>query len=110
MEEGLNASAQECGLNLEELAAVLQPIIESCTKDAISAGKNYIFSHSISDKHADVSVSGCLEQGVVEIGVCTSCKDKFLFIYSYVVCFRCSPTTFSNAWLTKKHLFNFAFI
>ena len=59
MEEGLNASAQECGLNMEELAAVLQPIIESCTKDAISAGKNYIFSHSISDKHADVSILNC---------------------------------------------------
>ena len=54
VEESLQASAQECSINLEELAAVLLPIIESCTKDAISAGKNYIFSHSISNKHADV--------------------------------------------------------
>ena len=54
VEESLNASAQESGINLEELAAVLQPIIESCTKDAISAGKNYIFTHSISMKHAEV--------------------------------------------------------
>ena len=54
VEEGLKVMAQDCSINLEELSGVLQPIIESCTKDAISAGKNYIFSHSISIKHAEV--------------------------------------------------------
>ncbi len=34
--EEINKAAQELELDLEELASVVQPIIETCTKDAIS--------------------------------------------------------------------------
>ena len=35
-EEEINQLAKELELDLDELASVVQPIIESCTKDAIS--------------------------------------------------------------------------
>ena len=35
-EEEINKLAKELELDLDELASVVQPIIESCTKDAIS--------------------------------------------------------------------------
>ncbi|KAK2156555.1 hypothetical protein LSH36_210g04002 [Paralvinella palmiformis] len=42
----------ECKIMQNDFDAVLQPIVESCTKDAISSGKNWIFSHSSSDAHS----------------------------------------------------------
>ncbi|CAN8004556.1 unnamed protein product, partial [Ixodes hexagonus] len=45
-DDKLTAQAKGCDLEIAELDKVLQPIIESCTKDAISAGKGWIFTHS----------------------------------------------------------------
>ena len=44
-EEEINTSAKELELDLEELASVVQPIIESCTKDAISVSEIFISSY-----------------------------------------------------------------
>lgn len=37
--ETLQAQADENGVDLTEFDGILQPIIDSCTKDSISAGK-----------------------------------------------------------------------
>ena len=42
--EHLELLASDTGMNLEELESVLQPIIDSCTKESISGGKVWIFS------------------------------------------------------------------
>jgi len=45
-EEKLCVMAEEVGIDCTELNALLQPIINSCTKDAISQGKAWILSKS----------------------------------------------------------------
>lgn len=42
----IQSQADENGIILSEFDAVLQPIIDSCTKDSISAGKNWILQHT----------------------------------------------------------------
>ena len=42
--EHLELLASDTGIDLEEMEVVLQPIIESCTKESISGGKVWIFS------------------------------------------------------------------
>lgn len=44
--ETLQCQADENGIDLEEFDNILQPIIDSCTKDSISAGKISFFEHS----------------------------------------------------------------
>ncbi|KAG0431598.1 hypothetical protein HPB47_021652 [Ixodes persulcatus] len=53
-DDKLTAQAKSCDLEIAELDKVLQPIIESCTKDAISAGKGWIFSHSTTPQRNDL--------------------------------------------------------
>ncbi|XP_064626296.1 calcium homeostasis endoplasmic reticulum protein-like isoform X2 [Lineus longissimus] len=50
-EDQLQKLLKECDVPMEELDTIVQPIIESCTKDAISGGKNWIFSHNLSPSH-----------------------------------------------------------
>lgn len=38
--------AEENSIRLNDFDAILQPIIDSCTKDSISAGKNWILQHT----------------------------------------------------------------
>ena len=42
--EHLELLAADTGMDLEEIETVIQPIIESCTKDSISGGKGWIFA------------------------------------------------------------------
>lgn len=41
--ETLQGQATENGIELGEFDSILQPIIDSCTKDSISAGKIFVF-------------------------------------------------------------------
>lgn len=41
--ETLQCQATENGIELGEFDSILQPIIDSCTKDSISAGKIFVF-------------------------------------------------------------------
>lgn len=43
--------ATELNVNLEEFDAVLAPIAENCTKDSISSGKAWIFTHTSTPRH-----------------------------------------------------------
>lgn len=54
--------AQEMEVNLSEFDATLQAIIDSCTKDAISAGKQWIFAAAKSPRHAEVIANYLLQK------------------------------------------------
>lgn len=41
--ETLQCQANENGIDLNEFDSILQPIIDSCTKDSISAGEIFVF-------------------------------------------------------------------
>jgi len=43
--------ANELNIDLKEFDDVLQPIIENCTKDSISGGKAWIFTHTSTPRH-----------------------------------------------------------
>ncbi|VDP01302.1 unnamed protein product [Soboliphyme baturini] len=49
----LNQFAEECQMNLDELMSVMDSLKESCTKEAISSCKSWIFEHFLSFKHGD---------------------------------------------------------
>uniref|UniRef100_A0A8C9RDQ0 Calcium homeostasis endoplasmic reticulum protein n=1 Tax=Scleropages formosus TaxID=113540 RepID=A0A8C9RDQ0_SCLFO len=44
----------ETQLDMAEFDSLLQPIIDTCTKDAISAGKNWMFSNAKSSQHCEL--------------------------------------------------------
>ncbi|ALC43736.1 scaf6, partial [Drosophila busckii] len=50
---------------LRDFDAVLQPIIESCTKDSISAGKNWILQHSTDSAKINVVLQYLLKKALV---------------------------------------------
>jgi calcium homeostasis endoplasmic reticulum protein len=52
-EEKLCIMAEDIGLDCTELNALLQPIISSCTKDAISQGKAWIINKSHQNPRAN---------------------------------------------------------
>lgn len=58
-QEELQREANACNVNLQELYNLLQPIIDSCTKDSISSGKSWILQHAVSKSQA-LCVAHCL--------------------------------------------------
>lgn len=57
--EDLQKEAEACGIPLQELYAILQPIIDSCTKDSISTGKSWILQHATNKAQA-LCIAHCL--------------------------------------------------
>lgn len=55
----LQMEAETSGIPLNELYAVLQPIIDSCTKDSISSGKSWILQHATNKMQA-MCIAHCL--------------------------------------------------
>jgi len=45
-EEALQDLCSGTSISMEDMDSILQPIIDSCTKDSISAGKQWIFTHA----------------------------------------------------------------
>lgn len=62
--EYLLKSAKEEEIDLAAFDQVLQPIIESCTKDHISAGKNWILQYSTGMKRAKIVLQYLLQKCV----------------------------------------------
>ncbi|XP_054273893.1 calcium homeostasis endoplasmic reticulum protein-like isoform X2 [Macrosteles quadrilineatus] len=60
--EHMNAEATECSLNFAEMDAILQPIIDSCTKDSISSGKAWILQRATGKKINSVIASYLLSK------------------------------------------------
>lgn len=57
--ESLVREADELGINLNDLDSILQPIIDSCTKDSISNGKAWILQRATSKSVNDL-LARCL--------------------------------------------------
>ncbi|XP_022918336.2 calcium homeostasis endoplasmic reticulum protein [Onthophagus taurus] len=55
----LQKEAGECNVHIEELQQILQPIVESCTKDSIQTGKSWILSHATNKPQA-FCIANCL--------------------------------------------------
>lgn len=55
----LQKEAEECGIALQEIYNILQPIIDSCTKDSISNGKSWFLQHA-TDKQKAYCIVECL--------------------------------------------------
>lgn len=75
--ENLLADAGECNLNFSELDSILQPIIDSCTKDSISNGKAWILQRASSDKANNVISKYLLSKLVLTL--------SFLYFYYLIV-------------------------
>ncbi|XP_073977010.1 SR-related CTD associated factor 6 [Rhodnius prolixus] len=63
--ESLVREADELGINLNDLDSILQPIIDSCTKDSISNGKAWILQRATSKSVNDL-LARCLLYKVLE--------------------------------------------
>ncbi|XP_067644151.1 calcium homeostasis endoplasmic reticulum protein isoform X2 [Eurosta solidaginis] len=61
----LEKQAEENNIVLRDFDAVLQPIIESCTKDSISGGKNWILQHSSDSAKSNVVLQYLLKKALV---------------------------------------------
>uniref|UniRef100_A0AAR5QEN0 Calcium homeostasis endoplasmic reticulum protein n=2 Tax=Dendroctonus ponderosae TaxID=77166 RepID=A0AAR5QEN0_DENPD len=61
----LQREADDCGIVLTELNSILQPIIESCTKDSISNGKSWFLQHA-STKQKSSCIVQCLLYRVLQ--------------------------------------------
>lgn len=48
--EKMKSDAANCNLSFSELDSVLQPIIDSCTKDSISSGKAWILHRATNER------------------------------------------------------------
>ncbi|XP_047231691.1 calcium homeostasis endoplasmic reticulum protein isoform X2 [Girardinichthys multiradiatus] len=57
MEQQIQKLLLETQLDITELDNLLQPIIDTCTKDAISAGKNWMFNNAKSPQHCELMAS-----------------------------------------------------
>ncbi|CAG2066557.1 unnamed protein product [Timema podura] len=53
-EDALQRASEEAGVSINEFDSVLQPIVDSCTKDSISSGKGWILQRSTSPKADEV--------------------------------------------------------
>lgn len=60
--EYLQKSAKEENIDLASFDEVLQPIIDSCTKDSISAGKSWILQYSAEDKKPKIALQHLLQR------------------------------------------------
>lgn len=55
----MQQAAEQCGVVLSDLNAILQPIIDSCTKDSISNGKSWFLQHATTKQKSSCIVQ-CL--------------------------------------------------
>lgn len=61
-EDSIQLLADEAEVGFGEIDQILQPIIDTCTKDSISAGKGWIFSRSSSPKCNEVMAKYLLKK------------------------------------------------
>ncbi|XP_033477775.1 calcium homeostasis endoplasmic reticulum protein isoform X3 [Epinephelus lanceolatus] len=57
MEQQTQKLLLETQLDITEFDSLLQPIIDTCTKDAISAGKNWMFNNAKTPQHCELMTS-----------------------------------------------------
>lgn len=86
-EQALQNSAQNTNTDLAAFDTVLQPIIDSCTKDSISAGKAWILQNSLTSQSNQVVADHLLK--------------RYVLIYMFHVC--------SYVYVGKIYSFLFSF-
>ncbi|XP_055376962.1 calcium homeostasis endoplasmic reticulum protein [Condylostylus longicornis] len=64
--ESLELQADDNNIRLADFDLVLQPIIESCTKDSISAGKNWILQHTTDTAKCNVVLQYLLKKALLK--------------------------------------------
>ena len=62
--EELVSIAEENEISLEDLLLILQPIVDSCTKDSIQSGKSWILQHAASREKAFCIAKGLLQKAM----------------------------------------------
>lgn len=80
----LQCEADNCNIPLQELYTILQPIIESCTKDSISNGKSWILQHATNKQQA-LCIAHCLLYKVVQGTVPFSQKLHIVYLVNDVL-------------------------
>ncbi|CAG9763907.1 unnamed protein product [Ceutorhynchus assimilis] len=63
----LQTEADQCGIVLSELNSILQPILDSCTKDSIGNGKSWFLQHADTKQKSNCVVQ-CLLYKVLQSG------------------------------------------
>ncbi|XP_061389593.1 calcium homeostasis endoplasmic reticulum protein [Musca vetustissima] len=62
----LEKQAEEQNISLKEFDGILQPIIDACTKDSISQGKNWILQHSSDSAKNNVVLQYLLKKALAD--------------------------------------------
>ncbi|XP_035222086.1 calcium homeostasis endoplasmic reticulum protein-like isoform X2 [Stegodyphus dumicola] len=83
-DEKLSKLANENELDLKELDSVLQPIIDSCTKDSISNGKGWIFAHATNYPRSEVVILYILKK-VTDPGATFEAKLRLVYLINDVL-------------------------
>lgn len=83
-QDALQQAADEAGISFTELDSVLQPIIDSCTKDSISSGKGWILQRSSSPK-ADQVLAQYLLKKVISPGAPFTQKLHIIYLVNDVL-------------------------
>ncbi|CAH3826217.1 calcium homeostasis endoplasmic reticulum protein [Pieris brassicae] len=99
--ETIQIMAEDNNISLTELDTILQPIIESCTKDSISAGKGWILQHATSADAGKV-ISQHLLRKVTQPGAAFTQKLHIIYLVNDVL-HHCAR---KNAEDLKKNLEN----
>ncbi|KAI8123535.1 hypothetical protein FF38_07761 [Lucilia cuprina] len=74
----LDKKAEELNISLNEFDGILQPIIDACTKDSISQGKNWILQHSSDSAKNNVVLQYLLKKALMDG---TTFQQKLHLIY-----------------------------
>ncbi|KAI5645246.1 surp module domain-containing protein [Phthorimaea operculella] len=99
--ETIHAMAESNNINLAELDSILQPIIDTCTKDSISTGKGWILQHATSHDAGKV-ISQHLLRKVTQAGAAFTQKLHIIYLVNDVL-HHCAR---KNAEDLKKNLEN----
>lgn len=82
--ETIQMMAEENNISLSELDNILQPIIDTCTKDSISSGKGWILQHATSNDAGKV-ISQHLLRKVTQPGAAFTQKLHIIYLVNDVL-------------------------
>ncbi|XP_018095302.1 calcium homeostasis endoplasmic reticulum protein S homeolog isoform X1 [Xenopus laevis] len=84
VEQQMQKLQEETQLDPTEFDNLLQPIIDTCTKDAISVGKNWMFSNAKSPQHCEL-MAGHLCNHITAEGACFELRLHLIYLINDVL-------------------------
>ncbi|KAJ7308257.1 hypothetical protein JRQ81_008783 [Phrynocephalus forsythii] len=84
VEQQMQKALEETQLDVNEFDNLLQPIIDTCTKDAISAGKNWMFSNAKSPQHCEL-MAGHLRNRITAEGAHFELRLHLIYLINDVL-------------------------